>query len=117
MLGAIALSERPEPVAWLARSMGLNRQGVQRIVNELAAEGYVALAPNPHHRRAGLVVLTAKGRTAFAAADRLQSPWVNALAKGIGADDIVAAKRTVAALRGRLEEAPEERHAGHLGRS
>jgi DNA-binding MarR family transcriptional regulator len=105
VLGAVALAERAEPVAWLARSMGLNRQGVQRIVNELAAEGYVALAPNPHHRRASLVVLTAKGRTAFAAADRLQTPWVNALAKGIGADDIAAAKRTIAAMRRRLEEA------------
>jgi DNA-binding MarR family transcriptional regulator len=108
VLGAIALAARPEPVAWLARSMGLNRQGVQRIVNELAAEGYVALAPNPHHRRASLVVLTAKGRTAFGAIDRLQTPWVNALAKGMGVEDIAAAKRTVAALRGRLEEAAPE---------
>ncbi len=108
VLGAIALAERPEPVAWLARSMGLNRQGVQRIVNELAAEGYVALEPNPHHRRASLVVLTAKGRTAFAAVDRLQTPWVNALAKGIGAEDIATAKRVVTALRGRLEEAVAE---------
>jgi MarR family len=38
VMGAIALSPQPEPVARLARSMGLNRQGVQRIVNELAAE-------------------------------------------------------------------------------
>jgi DNA-binding MarR family transcriptional regulator len=108
VLGAVALAERPEPVAWLARSMGLNRQGVQRIVNELVAEGYVALEPNPHHRRASLVVLTAKGRTAFAAVDRLQTPWVNALAKGMGAEEIAAAKRTVAVLRRRLEEAAPE---------
>jgi DNA-binding MarR family transcriptional regulator len=107
VLGAVALAERPEPVAWIARSMGLNRQGVQRIVNELAAEGYVALEPNPRHRRASLVVLTEQGRKAFAAADRLQTPWVNALAKGLGAEDIAVAKRTVAALRARLEEAPE----------
>jgi DNA-binding MarR family transcriptional regulator len=108
VLGAIALAERAEPVAWLARSMGLNRQGVQRIVNELVAEGYVALEPNPHHRRASLVVLTAKGRTAFAAVDRLQTPWVNALAKGVRFEDIAAAKRTVVALRKRLEEAAPE---------
>ena len=35
VLGAIALAPSPQPVAWLARSMGLNRQGVQRIVNEM----------------------------------------------------------------------------------
>jgi DNA-binding MarR family transcriptional regulator len=108
VLGAVALAERAQPVAWLARSMGLNRQGVQRIVNELAAEGYVALEPNPHHRRASLVVLTEQGRAAYAAADRLQTPWVNALAKGIGAEEILAAKRIVTALRGRLEEAVPE---------
>jgi DNA-binding MarR family transcriptional regulator len=105
VLGAIALAPRAEPVAWLARSMGLSRQGVQRIVNELAAEGYVALEPNPHHRRANLVVLTEQGRKAFAAVDRLQTPWVNALAQGLRIEDVAAAKRTVAALRRRLEEA------------
>jgi DNA-binding MarR family transcriptional regulator len=117
VLGAVALAERPEPVAWLARSMGLNRQGVQRIVNELAAEGYVALEPNPHHRRASLVVLTAKGRTAFAAADRLQTPWVNALARGLRAENIVAAKRIVAALRERLEERVTEGGASVVSRA
>jgi DNA-binding MarR family transcriptional regulator len=117
VLGAIALAERPEPVAWIARSMGLNRQGVQRIVNELAAEGHVALEPNPHHRRASLVVLTEQGRKAFAAADRMQSPWVNALAKGLGAEDIAAAKRTIAALRRRLEETVPESGAAAVSRT
>jgi DNA-binding MarR family transcriptional regulator len=117
VLGAVALAERPEPVAWLARSMGLNRQGVQRIVNELVAEGYVALEPNPHHRRASLVVLTAKGRTAFAAVDRLQTPWVNALATGLRAENIVVAKRIVAALRERLEEAVAEGGASVVSRA
>jgi DNA-binding MarR family transcriptional regulator len=107
VLGAVALAERAEPVARLARSMGLNRQGVQRIVNELVAEGYVALEPNPYHRRASLVVLTEQGRKAYAAADRLQTPWVNALVTGLRSDDIAAAKRTVAALRQSLEEAPK----------
>jgi DNA-binding MarR family transcriptional regulator len=84
--------------------MGLNRQGVQRIVNELVAEGYVALEPNPHHRRASLVVLTEKGRTVYAAADRLQTPWVNALVKGVRVEEIAAAKRIVVDLRQRLEQ-------------
>jgi DNA-binding MarR family transcriptional regulator len=116
VLGAVALAERAEPVAWIARSMGLNRQGVQRIVNELAAEGYVALEPNPHHRRASLVVLTQQGRAAYVAADRLQTPWVNALAKRLGAEDIARAKRTVAALRGRLEDAAPEGGAAVVSR-
>ena len=43
VLGAIALAPAAETVARLARAMGLHRQGVQRIVNELAAEGIVVL--------------------------------------------------------------------------
>ena len=105
VLGAIALSPAPEPVARLARIMGLNRQGVQRIVNELAEEGIVAFRDNPHHRRARLVVLTPKGRAAYEAAGRLQQPWAQALAQGIEAEDLVAATRLLERVRSRLETA------------
>jgi hypothetical protein len=52
ILGAIVAAERPQPVAWLARNLGANRQNVQRIINDLHKEGLVAFEPNPHHRRA-----------------------------------------------------------------
>src|SRR6266550_827785 len=77
VLGAIALAETPQPVAWLARNMGLNRQGVQRIVNEMRDDGLLELQPKPHHRRAHLVVPTRRGKEAFEAATRLQTPWAN----------------------------------------
>src|SRR5262245_41605278 len=82
ILGAIVAADRPQPVAWLARDLGANRQNVQRIANDLAAEGLVAFEANPHHRRAALVVLTDKGRKTYDAAMRLQGPWVNGLADG-----------------------------------
>src|SRR5262249_1519146 len=71
IVGAIAAAERAQPVAWLARDLGGSRQNLQRIVNDLAEEELVAFQPNPRHRRAQLVVLTDKGREAFAAAMRL----------------------------------------------
>lgn len=104
VLGAVALSPSPETVARLARSMGLNRQGVQRIVNELAEEGIVAFRENPHHRRAKLVTLTDKGRAAYDAAGRLQRPWANALSKGLDVQDVIATTRLIKALRLRLDE-------------
>lgn len=102
VLGAIALAPAPRPVAWIARSMGLHRQGVQRIVNELAEEDFVVFIDNPHHRRARLVALTANGRKACDAADDVQKPWVNALAKGLKADDLATARRVLRALRKRM---------------
>jgi len=103
ILGAIVYAERPEPVAWLARNLGANRQNVQRIINDLHSEGLVAFAANPHHRRAQLVVVTDKGRQTFDAAMRLQIPWVNSLSDGFVVKDIEAARRVMMALRKRLE--------------
>jgi DNA-binding MarR family transcriptional regulator len=103
VLGAIHLAEAPQPVSWLARSMGLNRQGVQRVVNELATEGLLEFKPNPHHRRAHLVVVTKKGKSACSAAERRQIPWVNALAKGLRVDDVNNAIKLIALTRQRLE--------------
>src|SRR5215470_512065 len=93
VMGAIALSPVPEPVARLARSMGLHRQGVQRIVNELEQEGIVTLDDNPHHRRAKLVRLTKKGERLYGEADRRQKPWARGLARGRDAKSMAAAHR------------------------
>lgn len=103
ILGAIVDAERPEPVAWLARNLGANRQNVQRIVNDLARDGLVVFEINPHHRRAQLVVLTDKGRQIYDAAGRLQVPWVNNLSDGLSVKEIEIAHWVIGALRERLE--------------
>jgi len=104
ILGAIVEADRPQPVAWLARDLGANRQNVQRIVNDLHTEGLVAFKANPHHRRAQLVVLTDKGRQAFDAAMRLQAPWVNGLSDGLAVKDIETTRNVMRTLRSKLED-------------
>lgn len=108
ILGAIVDAQRPEPVAWLARNLGANRQNVQRIVNDLERDGLVAFETNPHHRRAQLVVLTDKGRQVYDAAGRLQVPWVNGLADGLSVKEIETTHRVISVLRNRLEGAGED---------
>ena len=103
VLGAIAYAEHAQPVAWLARDMGGNRQNVQRIVNDLRKTGLVTLEVNPHHRRASLVVLTDKGRRTFDEAMRLQAPWANLLSEDLAIKDIDTTRRVVAELRKKLE--------------
>ena len=103
VLGAIVAAERPQPVAWLARDMGGNRQNVQRIINDLESDGLVAFGTNPHHRRAHLIALTSKGRQAYEAAMRLQTPWINGLASGISVKDVETLRRVIATLRENLE--------------
>ncbi|NKJ44875.1 MULTISPECIES: MarR family transcriptional regulator [unclassified Novosphingobium] len=102
VLGSIVAAERPQPVARLARDMGTNRQNVQRIVNDLEKEGSIEFQPNPHHRRAQLVVLTDKGRQTFEAAMARQGPWAERLAQGLDASTIVSAHRVLLALKQNL---------------
>jgi len=109
VLGAIAAAERPQPVAWLARDMGANRQNVQRIINDLRKQGLVAFESNPHHRRAQLVVLTERGKQTFDAAMRLQAPWINGLSEGLTVKDLQTVQHVMMALRDKLETNGAER--------
>jgi DNA-binding MarR family transcriptional regulator len=103
VLGAIALSPAPLPVAHIARNMGLTRQAVQRLANEMERAGLVRFGPNPHHQRARLVLLTPRGTAAFDAAMKRQGPWASGLAAGLSAAQIEAAAATLRRIRQRLE--------------
>jgi DNA-binding MarR family transcriptional regulator len=105
VLGAVAMSSVPLPVSQIARNMGLSRQNVQRIANELEAQGVFRFAPNPRHRRAKLVLLTEHGRGLYEAAAERQRPWATALVRGLLIEDIEAATALLRTVRGRLDAA------------
>ena len=104
IMGAIAYADRPQPVAWLARDLGANRQNVQRIVNELAREGLIQFQDNPHHKRAQLVVLTEAGKRAYNNAIRSWDPAADELSRGLSSDELATTLRVLSVLRGRLTE-------------
>jgi DNA-binding MarR family transcriptional regulator len=104
VLGAMALSPVPLPVAHIARNMGLARQTVQRLANDLERAGFVRFAANPHHQRAKLVLLTARGQAAYAAAMERQKPWARCLTQGMSAQQLDAATAVLKALRQRLDD-------------
>jgi DNA-binding MarR family transcriptional regulator len=108
VLGAVAFAAPPQPVAGLAREMGLTRQAVQRVVDELAAEGLVRFEENPQHKRAKLVLLTAEGRRIFDAAGERQAPWANALAERAPEKALKNAVQILRSLREELERGEAE---------
>jgi DNA-binding MarR family transcriptional regulator len=103
VLGAIQLVGEPLPVAHIARQMGLTRQSVQRTVDILAAEGLIAFADNPHHRRAKLVGFTPRGRRIMKEVNQIQTTWANALAQGLSTQALQDAMQLLEAMRVRLE--------------
>ena len=55
----------PLPVPQIAEMRPTSRQRMQRLADDLAAEGLVEFIDNPKHRRSKLVRLTRKGETAY----------------------------------------------------
>ena len=100
------LSGEPHTVAATARRLGLARQSVQRVMNDLRADGAVVAEPDPRDRRAPVFTLTSEGaRLAadlFAASEALRRRQLEALS--ISSAELRAAKavveRLVAALGG-----------------
>jgi len=95
LLGGMAEEEEPMSVAQLARKIGVTRQAVQRIANELAAEGVVAFRTNPRHRRAQLVELTGHGHDLFGRAMDLQRPWAARLGKHLSPARAAQVRETI----------------------
>ncbi|WP_117193836.1 MarR family winged helix-turn-helix transcriptional regulator [Rhizobium terrae] len=91
VMGAIALAGHPLTVAQIARNMGLTRQGVQRLIDELERQGIIGFEDNPHHKRAKLVRLTAQGETAYAGIMQQWNALAAKLAEGMDAERLTTA--------------------------
>ena len=91
--------------------MGLVRQSVQRIADEMAALGLVRFAPNPHHRRAKLVQLTPRGAALFDEANVRWLAVADALRADVGRDEIDRAAALLRLVRERVEALHPAREA------
>ncbi|MFT4278917.1 MAG: MarR family winged helix-turn-helix transcriptional regulator [Rhodopseudomonas sp.] len=111
VLGSVAHGRGTFSVARLADNMGLARQSVQRIVDELAEAGLVGFAPNPAHKRAKLVALTPRGERVFKQASELWAPVADAMIAGADPRQLRKTRDALIALRDRLDEQFSDRSA------
>lgn len=99
VLGAIL--DESLPVAEIARRIGLTRQSVQRVANDVVAQEWARWQPNPRRRGQNLLVLTARGGRAVAALTAEQHAWADAVGRRIGEKNL----KTLATLIGRVADA------------
>jgi DNA-binding MarR family transcriptional regulator len=92
VLGALAMATMPQTVPQVARQMGLSRQAVQRIANDLARKNWVKFSDLPEDRRTRLLSLTPPGRTIYDQATTRQIQWINEICTGLQAEEIATAK-------------------------
>lgn len=88
----------PATVPRIAEALALDRQPVQRAVDELLASGLVARAENPAHRRSWLVVTTEAGRRAFASVREREDVVIAQVGDRLDAADVEAAIRVARAV-------------------
>ena len=72
--GAVIGHLRPSgaPQSSVAADLGISKQAVQQLIDELEAEGIVERVANPDDARAKLVMLTAKGAAALRDSNRIK---------------------------------------------
>ncbi len=95
IFGALARSDAPLTVPQIARVMGQTRQAVQRLVDIMRKDGLLELLNNPHHKRAKLVTLTAKGLEIYTALEVEEIPWANQSANQIDTADLETTLKTL----------------------
>ncbi len=102
-MGEIAFDSTRDRPTQFARNMGLTRQTVQRLANEMKAGQFIEFAPNPDHRKAKLVCLTKKGRRVMKILKQRQIHWADKIAAGVSTEEIEAALGLIKKLRMRLD--------------
>lgn len=93
----------PQSVPQIAREKVVQRQSIQRLVNELRARGLVETAANPMHRRSVLIALTSEGRSIFREIQRRERPVLRRAAGALPQQKLANAAETLGELRAVLE--------------
>jgi DNA-binding MarR family transcriptional regulator len=95
--------DEPHSVAEIGRLMGMTRQGVQRVADQLVDRGLAEYQPNPAHRRAKLLACTEAGHWAIRHVALAQRPWADRIGGQIGADELSETLTTIRRLLSTLD--------------
>lgn len=95
-------TEGPQTVPDVARARSVSRQYIQKLANELIAEGWVAMDDNPLHKKSRLMVLTDQGEAKFEEMTQRFRELTAKIASAFASCDIEVSTRTVSELRKQL---------------
>ncbi len=91
----------------MAAALGLTRQGVQVVCNELRDMGLVDFVDNPRHKRSKRAVLTDAGRDRLRAVRKNEARFIASLLPDIDGDAVDAALSLLRNIRASLLAHPE----------
>ncbi|WCN12773.1 MarR family transcriptional regulator [Marinomonas mediterranea] len=91
VLGALSLAGEPQTVPQIAKSMGLTRQAVQRLVDAMYDDELLLFNENPDHKRAKLISLSKLGGAVFSTLEEKQLGWATKCSTDITKVELTAA--------------------------
>lgn len=97
------VSETPLTVPQAARRLGVSRQNVQRVANDLVTLKHAVYEPNPDHRGSPLLVLTARGREALSRLTARAETVNSTLAQALPPDGAATARALLRRLLTELD--------------
>lgn len=89
-------------VAMIARRLGLARQSVQRVADQIVAEDLASFEPNPDHQRSPLLILTSAGESALDAINERSRQGHLQQAAVLGEDGIAELRQLLGRYRDTL---------------
>src|ERR1700727_2916192 len=95
----------PFTVPQIARRLGVSRQHILRLTNDLATEGLVELVPNPDHKTSPLVTLTAAGRDTLAAINKAASSSNDAIQREFTPENVARLRALLRQFTAIIKEA------------
>jgi DNA-binding MarR family transcriptional regulator len=103
MLRSLKL-EGPQTVPQIARSRPVSRQHIQKLANEMIADGVIELVNNPAHQRSKLLRLTQKGEATFQEIQAKIAQEAGLLAQDMDVAELEISVRVLRQLKEKLKQ-------------
>jgi len=99
----------PATVPDLAALLGVSRQFVQTVCNDLLSHGFLQFTDNPRHKRSKLAILTEPGRSAFRQARQKEDTIIEEALPEIDPGKAAEACELLEGIRKAVQKIPNDR--------
>ena len=98
----------PGTVPDMAAVLGVSRQFVQMVCNDLLSRRFIEFTDNPRHKRSKLAALTESGRIAFRQARQKENEIIKQALPGIDPDKAIEACKLLKCVRKAVLKIPND---------